>query len=95
MSDIRSHLRESKNNEVITYINEIISNLNSEGYDVVFGKIGNRTTYCLLTNKDKDVEIVGYTFIKNLKYYDENKGKLKSLQQAVARKEMAENPSKE
>ena len=95
MRDIKSHLRESKNQEVLTSINDIVSNLNHEGFTVEFGNIGSRTTYALLTNPEKDIEIVGYTFIKDMKYYNENTGKLKALQQAIARKEMSENPVKE
>ena len=95
MQDIKSHLRESKNQEVLNSINDITSSLNKEGYTVEFGNIGVRTTYCLLYNKDNDTEIVGYTFIKDMRYYNENTGKLKALQQAVARKEMAENPVKD
>lgn len=89
MKEIMNHVRESKNQETMSTLRDIISQLNYEGYAVEFGTIGSRTTYALLTNPEKDVEIVGYTFIKNMKYYNEATGKLKALQQAVARKELA------
>lgn len=90
MSDIKKLLKESRNQEVDTLLANSISNLQKEGLTVEFGKIGVRTTYALIHNEDSSIEIVGYTFLKDMKYYKENLGKLKALQQALARKELAE-----
>lgn len=87
MSDIRSKVRKNRNEEVQMQITEIINNLHSEGLEVEFGTIGTKTTYALIYNPDHTVEYVGYTFIKNMKYFNENTGKLRALNQAIARRE--------
>ena len=66
-------------------IEKLESSLKEEGYEISFGNIGLKSTYCLLSKGDD--EIVGYTFIKNLKYKNNNIGTLKALQQAIARKD--------
>lgn len=96
MSEIKKVLQESRNQECDSQLSALIESLREEGLEVEFGKIGVRTTYALLHNEDNSVEIVGYTFIKDMKYYKENTGKLKALQQALARKKIAEGvPSEE
>lgn len=90
MSDIKEYVVESRNKEVETTMIQLIEELNSEGYTVEFGKIGKRTTYALLFTKDHEEEIVGYTFLKDLNFYKENVGKLKALQQALARKKISD-----
>lgn len=92
MADIKNYLRESREKEVETLTDNIINNLKKEGLSVEFGKIGIRTTYALIHNEDNSIEIVGYTFLKDMKFYKENVGKLKALQQALARKKIADNP---
>lgn len=87
MSDIRSKVRKNRNEEVQMQITEIINNLQSEGLEVEFGTIGTKTTYALIYNHDHTIEYVGYTFIKNMKYFNENTGKLRALNQAIARRE--------
>ena len=89
MSDVKNYLKESRTKEVDTTLDSLVSELESEGYEVIFGKIGLRTTYVLL--KKDDDEIVGYTFLKDMKFYKENVGRLKALQQAIARKKIAED----
>lgn len=92
MADIKNYLRESREKEVETLTDNIINNLKKEGLSVEFGKIGIRTTYALIHNEDNSIEIVGYTFLKDMRFYKENVGKLKALQQALARKKIADNP---
>lgn len=92
MADIKNYLRESRNKEVDTLTDKIIDDLKKEGMSVEFGKIGIRTTYALIHNEDNSVEFVGYTFLKDMKFYKENVGRLKALQQALARKKLADNP---
>lgn len=87
MEEIRDYVRKSREEEVNNQITEIIRELDSEGYRVQFGNIGLKTTYALIFNDDHSIEYVGYTFIKNIKYYNENIGRLKALEQAIARKE--------
>lgn len=93
MSDIKKYIKEVHNQEVDTVLESKIHDLNEEGFSVEFGNIGLRTTYALIHNETHEVEIVGYTFIKDMKYYKENVGKLKALQQAIARKELSEKQS--
>ena len=90
MSDIKSYVRESRGQEVNTLLDNSIKELQKDGLIVEFGKIGNRTTYAFIHDESYNVEIVGYTFLKDLKFYKENLGKLKALQQAMARKRIAE-----
>lgn len=92
MADIKNYLRESREKEVETLIDNIINDLKKEGLSVEFGKIGIRTTYALIHNEDNSIEIVGYTFLKDMRFYKENVGKMKALQQALARKKIADNP---
>lgn len=91
MADIKNYLRESREKEVESLTDNIINDLKKEGLSVEFGKIGIRTTYALIHNEDSSVEILGYTFLKDMKFYKENVGKLKALQQALARKKIADN----
>lgn len=85
----------SRNRRVDDSINLICSNLKEEGLSVEFGKIGIHTTYALIHNNDNSKEIVGYTFLKDMKYYKENVGKLKALQQAIIRKDIELRKSQE
>lgn len=87
-TDIKTHLRESRKQEIDETLEKCIQELSNEGFNVDFGKIGIRTTYALIYDESHDTEIVGYTFIKDMKFYRENVGKLKALQQAIARKDM-------
>lgn len=89
MADIKDYLRDSRKQEVNTTLETTIQDLAKEGLFVEFGHIGQRTTYAMIYSEDHSVEVVGYTFIKDLKYYKENVGKLKALQQAIARKNTA------
>lgn len=91
MSDIRTEIKNSKSLEVDTMLATKIQEVEDLGYSVEFGQIGTHTTYALLVNKESGGEIVGYTFIKEMKYYRENVGKLKALQQAIARKKVADS----
>lgn len=91
MSDVRKLVQEAKEVEVNNSISLIIKYLNQEGYIIDFGKIGTRTTYAIAYTPDHSEEIVGYTYISDLKYYKENIGKLKALQQVLARKKLLEN----
>lgn len=88
---IKTFIKESRDQEIETTINNTIEDLAQEGLSVEFGKIGNRTTYALIHDESHDIEILGYTFIKDMKYYKENLGKLKALQQAMARKELTDS----
>lgn len=90
MSEIKKVLQESRNQECDSKLSSLIESLREESLEVEFGNIGIRTTYALIHNEDNSVEIVGYTFIKDMKYYKENTGKLKALQQALARKKLSE-----
>lgn len=87
MANIREQVRKNRTEEVEAQVAEIIRELNREGLIVQFGNIGAKTTYALIHDIDHEIEYVGYTFVKNIKYYNENTGKLKALQQAIARKE--------
>lgn len=87
--DIKECVRENRKLEVDTQINNILKSLREEGLSVEFGKIGIRTTYALIHDTDNSIEIVGYTFLKDMKFYQENVGRLKALQQALARKELS------
>ena len=91
MPDIKNYLRESRNKEVDSLLDSTIEDLKKEGLSVEFGKIGIRTTYALIHDETNDVEIVGYTFLKDMKFYKENVGKLKALEQAIARKKISDN----
>lgn len=84
--EIRSKLNERRENEIKEQLASLTSELNQEGYEVIFGEIGKKTTYALLVNGDD--EIVGYTFIKDLRYKNALVGKYKALQQAVTRKSL-------
>lgn len=88
--DIQSYIRESRNQEVDKVLENTIKSLEEEGLSVEFGKIGNRTNYALIHDESHDIEIVGYTFLKDMRFYKENVGKLKALQQALARREVTD-----
>lgn len=94
MKDIKGIIKESRSQEVEVLLSAAIKDIESEGLKIEFGKIGQRTNYALIHSEDHEVEYVGYTFLKDMKYYQENVGKLKSLQQAMARKKIAESDSK-
>lgn len=92
MAEIREQIRKNRAEEVSASLDNLISNLKAEGLTVEFGSIGNKTTYAFIYDEnDPNVEYVGYTFIKDIKYFNENVGKLKALNQAMARKEILEN----
>lgn len=94
MPNIKTHLRASRDNEINSMLENSIESLKEEGLSVEFGKIGLRTTYALIYNESHEKEIVGYTFIRDIARYRENIGQLKALQQALARKEIAEKEDK-
>lgn len=87
MEEIRNIVKKNREEEVLREIDSTVRELEKQGFLVEFGKIGKKTTYCLIYNEVNDVEYLGYTFIVNMKYYNENVGKLKALHQAIARKE--------
>lgn len=91
MADIKTILRESRSKEIDDSINNLLSNLSKEGLQVEFGTIGKRTTYAMIHDEEYTVEIVGYTFLKDLSYYNPKVGKLKALQQAIVRKGLSES----
>lgn len=84
--NIRTKIRESREKDTNAQIENLLAELRQEGYTVTFGTIGEKTTYAFLQNGEE--EIVGYTFIKDLRYKNESVGKLKALQQAVTRKSL-------
>lgn len=89
----RDYTRERNERDTLQRIEDLSKSMTDLGYDIEFGHIGKKTTYCMLTKGDE--EIVGYTFIRNTRYSNENVGKLKSLQQAIARKEILDQKSQE
>jgi len=91
MKSIKNYIRESRNQEVDNLLNNILTSLEEEGLSVEFGKIGKRTTYALIHDASNDKEILGYTFLKDMTFYKENVGKLKALQQAMARKKLSDS----
>lgn len=77
-------------NDVRGTLESHIKSLESEGYSVTFGEIGNRTTWALLSKED-GTEITGYTYIRgDLSKKNETTGKYRALLQAMARKSMME-----
>lgn len=86
---VRNAVKESKGKMYNELLDEHVEEVRAQGYEVEFGKIGLRTTYAMIYTEDHDIEFVGYTFIKNMTYYNEVTGKLKALQQAIARKDIA------
>lgn len=86
MKELREKLKERREVETKEQINALVAELCNEGYSITFGTIGQKTTYALLEKGDE--EIVGYTFIKDLKYKNPLIGQLKALQQAMARKSL-------
>lgn len=91
MSVISNHIKNSRSQEIQATIDSILDTLHSEGFEVEIGNIGARTTYALIHTEDHSIEYLGYTFIKDMKYFNPTTGKLKALQQAIARKEIAES----
>lgn len=91
MQDIKTFIKDSRSQEIDEALNSALRSIAAEGLMVEFGAIGEHTTYAMIYDVDHETEIVGYTYIQNLKYYKENVGKLKALQQAIARKETARN----
>lgn len=85
----RESVRAYTEKDNIERLSKLCESIESEGYTIEFGHIGKKTTYCLLSKGDE--EILGYTFIRNLKYSNELVGKIKAIQQAIARKEITEN----
>lgn len=85
MQGIKDVVKSSREKETTESILKLISDLNDKGLKVKFGKIGNRTTYALVYDETHTIEYVGYTYLKDLKYYNENTGRLRALQQAIAR----------
>ena len=90
MNNARTYVKKNREGELKETFDKKVHDLIEKGYLVEFGKIGTRTTYALLTNQEYDKEIVGYTYIKNKQYMNELVGKLKALDQAIARKEILE-----
>lgn len=90
MNNIQNYIKNTRSQEIDDLLNKTLKELEDEGLQVEFGKIGLRTNYALIYNEDHSIEIVGYTFLKDLKFYKENVGKLKALQQAIARKHLVE-----
>lgn len=88
---IRENVRSQRRLELEQSLQAQIDNLNAEGYEVSFGYIGNRTTYALLVRGDE--EVVGYTYIRgDLRFKNEIVGKSKALTQAIARKNIRQEP---
>lgn len=79
------YLRETKTQETNTLLEDNIAEVHAQGFEIEFGHIGQKTTYAMIYNEDHSIEIVGYTFIKDTRFYIENVGKLRALQQARAR----------
>lgn len=90
---MRSSIKQKREQEVLDSLAKLTAEVEAEGYAIEYGVLGTKTTYCLLT-KDDD-EVVGYTFVKNVKMKNENVGKLRSLQQAITRKQVLEEREKE
>lgn len=86
---MRDTIREQRTRDTENQLRELTERIESEGYAIEYGNIGMKTTYCLLSKADGE-EVVGYTFIRDINYKNELVGKLKSLQQAVTRKELLE-----
>lgn len=84
-------INESRSKETDAQVELLINMLKEEGLTVEFGNIGTRSTWALIHNEDYSVELVGYSFVKDLKYYRQNVGHLKALQQALARKQISDN----
>lgn len=93
--NIRNTLKENREKEYKDKIVELERQLQDEGYIIHYGSIGQKTTYCMLTRDDNDEEIVGYTFIRDVRYKNEVLGKLKALQQVVARRDMMQENTQE
>lgn len=89
----REFTRERNEKDTLSRIDTLVKSMNDIGYEVTFGHIGRKTTYCMMSKGEE--EIVGYTFIRNLKYMNENVGMLKALQQAIARKEVLDQKAAE
>lgn len=71
--------------ELSAIVADKVNQLVNDGYQVEFGTIGLRTTYCFI-HKD-DIEIVGYTYIRgDLSKRRYVLGQYKSLMQAINRK---------
>jgi len=80
-----NELYQKTDEEIESMISEKISAVESEGYTVTFGTIGNRTTYCMISNGDD--EILGYTYIRgDLSNKRPTIGKYKALIQSLNRK---------
>lgn len=89
----RDFVKEKSDQAVTQRLEELTTGITKEGYEISFGVIGRKTTYCMLVKGDD--EYVGFTFIRNIKYMNDKVGKLKALQQALARKEISESRAKE
>ena len=88
VTSTRDAVRMNKEIDTLNQISELEAGLKSEGWELVYGTIGKRTTYLLISKEDE--EVVGYTFIKNLQYNNPNVGKLKAIQQVIARRDLSE-----
>lgn len=84
---VREYVKNNRDNEVSNILKESINSLREEGYEIEFGRIGEKTTYALIYTPDHEQEYVGYTYVRDTRYYNENTGKLKALNQALARRE--------
>ena len=63
--------------------------LQREGYEVSYQMVGKRTTAAIV--KKGDIEIVGYTYLKELDKADPELGRYNALRQAMARKRNVES----
>lgn len=88
---VRETLRQSREREILEQLESLTKSMEAEGFSITFGEIGQRTTYALMTRGDE--EVVGYTFIRDLHYKNPIIGKLKALNQAIARKCALEAPA--
>lgn len=88
MSTVRDVIRVNREAEIVAQIKSLEEGLAKDGWSLSYGNIGEKTTYLLLTRDEE--EIVGYTFVKDLNYRNDNIGRLKALQQAIARKDLSE-----
>jgi len=93
MGDIVNEVRKHRINMIVKLLETEIEGLKKQGYEVEFGKIGQKSTYALIKNKEGE-EYVGYTYVANLNNSDPDYGNYKALLQATARKSFEEDKVK-
>jgi hypothetical protein len=86
---ISDYVREKSDQAVTKRLEELSADVEKDGYQITYGNVGKKTTYCLISKDDN--EFVGFTFIRNIHYMNKKVGMLKALQQALARKEITES----